>query len=134
MAGTVGRRFMAALQKAERTRDVGPLIELFDDAGETLNLGRTRPVQGREGLWRFWEDYLATFREVRSEFTHVVEGDGGTVLAWRSRGALRNGEPVESRGVSVLETDGERVRKFRTYYDSAVFLPEGAKTVTRSSG
>ena len=57
----------------------------------------------------------------------MLDADSGSVLEWVSRGALPDGAPVEYRGVSVLEVEGDRVRKFRTYYDSAVFLPQGAK-------
>ena len=65
------------------------------------------------------------FRKIRSEFTHVIEGGGGAVLEWVSRGALADGRPVEYKGVTVLETDGGRIRRCRTYYDSAVFTPRG---------
>ena len=125
--GGLAERFMRALGEAEEARDPAPLLALFTDDAEALNLGRTEPAAGRDAVERFWRDYLHAFREVRSEFTHVFATDGGAVLEWVSRGALPNGEPVTYRGVSVLEADGGRVRRFRTYYDSAVFLPLGAR-------
>ena len=57
----------------------------------------------------------------------MIEGDGGAVLEWVSRGVLISGETVEYKGVTVLETDARRVRRCRIYYDSAVFMPGGAK-------
>ncbi len=120
--------FMRALQGFEATGELAPLMALFDDEGEALNLGRTEPARGRREVERFWLDYRAVFREVRSKFTHVIEGRDGSVLEWISRGALTTGESVEYKGVSVLETAGDRVQRFRSYYDSAVFLPGGAKT------
>ena len=128
MPDRLSTAFMQSLQHAERTGELDRLLALFHDDAEALNLGRTEPAQGRDGLEEFWRTYLSAFREIRSEFTHVIEADEGAVLEWVSRGALPNGEPVEYRGVSVLEVDGEHVRRFRTYYDSAVFLPQGAKT------
>jgi ketosteroid isomerase-like protein len=119
--------FMLALQRFEATGDLDPLLAMFDPAAEALNLGRTEPARGREELEAFWRDYRSIFRTIRSEFTHVIEGKDGAVLEWVSRGRLLNGDPVEYKGVSVLETDGDRVQRFRTYYDSAVFLPGGAK-------
>ena len=121
--------FMRSLQEIERTGRVEPLVDLFHDDAEAMNLGRTEPAAGRDQVHEFWRAYLSAFKQIRSEFTNVIEGEQGAVLEWISRGALPNGEPVEYRGVSVLETDGDRVRKFRTYYDSAVFLPQGAKTL-----
>jgi len=128
MASEVAEQFMTALRELEASGDTEPLMALFSDEPEAANLGRAQPAEGRDGVRRFWQDYLDAFDGIRSEFTHVVEGEGGVVLEWVSRGKLRNGEPVEYRGVSVLELEGDRVSRFRTYYDSAVFLPEGAKT------
>jgi ketosteroid isomerase-like protein len=122
--------FMRALQRFEATAELEPLLALFHDDGEALNLGRTEPARGYEELEGFWRDYRALFRGIRSEFTHVIEGGGGegAVLEWVSRGALANGEPVAYKGVTVLEADGGRIRRCRTYYDSAVFLSGGATT------
>ena len=120
--------FMRVLQRFEATGDLTPLLEMFDEAAEALNLGRTEAARGKEEVEGFWRDYRSIFRAIRSEFTHVIEGKDGAVLEWISRGQLLNGEPVEYKGVSVLETDGDRIQRFRTYYDSAVFLPGGAKT------
>jgi ketosteroid isomerase-like protein len=128
MASEVAERFMGALRELEESGDTEPLMALFSDEPEAANLGRAQPAHGREEVRRFWQDYLNAFDGIRSEFTHVIEGEGGAVLEWVSRGKLPNGEPVEYRGVSVLELEGNRVRRFRSYYDSAVFLPEGAKT------
>jgi ketosteroid isomerase-like protein len=120
--------FMRALQRFEDTAELGPLLALFHDDGEALNLGRTEPARGSYEIEGFWRDYRALFRGIRSEFTHVIEGDGGAVLEWVSRGALANGEPVVYKGVTVLETEGGRIRRCRTYYDSAVFMSGGAGT------
>jgi ketosteroid isomerase-like protein len=128
MATPLTDDFMRSLQEIERTGRVDPLVDLFHEEAEAMNLGRTEPARGAEQIREFWRAYLSAFKEIHSEFTNVIEGEGGAVLEWVSRGALPNGEPVEYRGVSVLETDGGKVRKFRTYYDSAVFLPEGAKS------
>ena len=64
------------------------------------------------------------FRGIFTEFTHVIEGDGGAVLEWISRGALASGDPVEYKGVTVLETEAGRIRRCRMYYDSAVFMSQ----------
>jgi ketosteroid isomerase-like protein len=120
--------FIRGLQGFERTGEVAPLVALFHEDGEAVNLGRTEPARGHEEIEGFWRDYRAVFRTIRSEFTHVIEGQGGAVLEWVSRGALSNGEPVEYKGVTVLEVEDGRVRRCRTYYDSAVFMSGGAAT------
>jgi ketosteroid isomerase-like protein len=39
---------------------------------------------------------------------------------------LTNGRPVEYRGVTVIEFDGDAITRLRTYYDSAAFVPLAA--------
>jgi len=128
MATPLTEEFIARLQHFEATAELGSLLALFHEDAEVLTLGRTEPARGHDEVEGFWRDYRAMFRGIRSEFTHVIEGSGGAVLEWVSRGALASGEPVEYRGVTVLETDAGRIRRCRTYYDSAVFLSGGAAT------
>jgi ketosteroid isomerase-like protein len=134
MPQSIADRFMDALQEAERSRSPEPLVELFAEDAEATSLARSEPLSGRRGVHQFWSEYLHAFAEIRSEFTSVFEADEGAVLEWVSEGKLPDGTPVSYRGVSVLETDGRHVLRFRTYFDSSVFLPAGAKQGTRSAG
>jgi hypothetical protein len=59
----------------------------------------------------------------------VREAEGLAVLEWESEGTLPGGEPIRYPGVSVIEFADGRVGRFSTYYDSAAFLPQGAKRV-----
>jgi ketosteroid isomerase-like protein len=117
--GSLVGRFMEALQEAERRRDPRPLVSLFGPDA-TLWSPR-REGRGQEGALRFWHDYFAAFRDVRSEFVAVTESDGFAALEWRSTGHLADGAPVSYRGVSLIESADERVRAFRTYFDTAPF-------------
>lgn len=127
MTSELAERFMRAVQRFERTDDLGPLLALFHERCEALTLGRTEPARGIREVEGFWRDYRSAYRGIQSEFTHAVEDQAGTVLEWVARGALANGEPVQCKGVSVLETDGGRVRRLRMYYDSAMSPHGGAK-------
>jgi hypothetical protein len=127
---------MRALQQIEQSGDVGPLVGLFAENAELENPARSVTRRGRRGAEQFWREYLSAFGHVRSEFTRVREGDGFATLEWASEGSLPSGEPVSYRGVSLVEfgTDddggrgnGQRVRRFCTYYDSGTFLPQGSK-------
>jgi ketosteroid isomerase-like protein len=62
------------------------------------------------------------FDEIGTEFTHVAEADDLAVLEWTSKGRLAAGRSIEYRGVSLLGFDGDRVRRFSTYYDTAAFV------------
>ncbi len=114
------QKFIAGLQQAEQTQTPEPVAALFGDDAELANLTHER--KGRDGARQFWAEYLRAFQSVQSDFFAVHEGDGFAVLEWTSTGRLPTGTPVTYKGVSVLETAGGLVRKFRTYYDSAAFV------------
>lgn len=125
---TLAETFQRTLQQIEQSGDPAPLVELFAEDCELLNLALTEPMRGREGAQRFWSNYLSVFSKIASRFHHNVETDGSAAFEWVSEGALADGQPVNYRGISVIEKAGEnKVSRFRTYYDSAVFLPGGAK-------
>lgn len=120
--------FMSALQQTEQSRDPETLAALFGADSELLNLALTEPMRGPDGARKFWTHYLAAFESIRSTFHHTIQNEGEAVLEWVSEGVIAaTGQPFNYRGVSVIEHDGQAVQRFRTYYDSAVFLPGGAK-------
>ena len=127
MTSEIASRFMQTLQQIEDTGDVEPLVAMFTEDAELTNLAMIEPLKGRDGARRFWHKYLSVFERINSKFTNVVEGDATAVLEWISSGALSTGESVNYLGVSVIEIDNGQVCRFRTYYDSAVFVPQGAK-------
>ncbi len=119
MAG-MADTFARALQQTEESRDPEPLLELFSEDAELHNLAMSH--QGLDGARRFWETYLAQIDRIRSEFSHLIEEDGQAALVWTSTGTLKDGQPITYRGVSILELDGDKVRRFETVYDSAAFV------------
>ncbi|MBD1823805.1 nuclear transport factor 2 family protein [Cyanobacteria bacterium FACHB-DQ100] len=118
---------MQSLQQAEATKTVDSLVELFAENADLSNLAMHEPIRGKEAIRQFWQNYLSVFEQIRSHFTHTSEGSGTIALEWTSEGTLSSGEPIRYRGVSILETQAGQVQHFRTYYDSAAFLPQGAK-------
>lgn len=121
MASEKTERFMRALQEAERANDPGGLVALFADRAELSKAGAHAPSNDPA---RFWGDYLAVFETIRSRFSLVVEDGDRAVLEWVSDGRLAGGAPLTYGGVSVLNWDGDKVKQFRTYYDTAAFVHE----------
>lgn len=111
--------FIAALNRLESDGDVDGIASLFSEGAELRNPTAVRPERGREGARRFWETYRRTFKEVHSEFRNVVESDGTAILEWRSRGRTDGGREFDYDGVSVVEFEDGRIRRFRSYYDPA---------------
>jgi hypothetical protein len=124
---SLAERFMHTLQQIEETKEVEPLVALFSETAGLINLAMHHPVQGREHIRQFWQNYLSVFGQIHSRFTHVSQGNGTITLEWTSEGSSASGEPLSYRGVSILEVRDDLVEHFRTYYDSAVFLPQIAK-------
>ena len=128
MAG-FAQRFIDALRQTEDAHDPGPVAGVFGERAELANLAHHEPHRGADGARRFWADYLHAFRRVKSDFHAVREADGFAVLEWTSEAELAAGKRVTYRGVSLLEADGDRVARFRTYYDTAALVtPPAART------
>ncbi|TNC70948.1 nuclear transport factor 2 family protein [Rubellimicrobium roseum] len=121
----MAQTFADSLQRTEETGDPDHLVRLFAEDSELHNLAIAH--HGLDGARRFWETYLAQFETIRSEFSHLIEAEGQAALVWTSKGILKDGHPINYRGVSVIEFDGDKVHRFETVYDSAAFLTQEAR-------
>ncbi len=123
----MAKTFMDALKQVEREGEVAPLVALFSDDA-TLERMTHKSYQGRGETEAFWREYLEPFGEIATEFVNVTEDGDSVVLEWKSEGTLKGGKSVAYRGVSSFDVEGDKVTSFRTYYDSAAFLTEGASS------
>ena len=126
MASEIAEKFMDALQTIEKENEVDALVNLFSDKAELTRLTH-KTYEGKDEAQQFWREYLEPFDEVSTEFFKVSEEDVTVVLEWQSKGKLANGHDINYKGVSSFDTEGDEVVRFRTYYDSAAFLPGGAE-------
>ncbi|MFW6059659.1 MAG: nuclear transport factor 2 family protein [Phycisphaeraceae bacterium] len=122
MASETTDQFIDALHRLERERDVDAIAALFADDAELMNAARISVPRGEGGVRKFWRAYRQAFDDIHSQFTSVKEGEGFAVLEWHSEGMQRGGGPIRYDGVSVLELQGDRIKRFAIYYDSAAFL------------
>ena len=111
------RRFIEALHALEGRRDLNAMAEVFSQDAEISNPLRGEARPDPEGARHFWEQYRASFEEIHSEFLNIVDNGAVAMLEWRSDGRIVNGEPFHYGGVTVLELEGDAVRRFRTYFD-----------------
>ena len=126
MASEIAEKFMDALQTIEKENEVDALVELFSDEASLKRMTH-KSYEGKGEAKKFWQEYLEPFDTISTEFFKVTEDDETVVLEWESKGKLANGHDIDYRGVSSFDTEGGEVVRFRTYYDSAAFLPEGAE-------
>lgn len=127
MPSDVAQRFMDALQEIEKSGEVDALVSLFAEDASLRRMAQDDSYRGKEAAAAFWREYLSVFGEVRTTFTNTIEAGGYAVLEWTSEGSFPTGKELRYEGVSILELGDDGVTGFRTYYDSAAFVEDGAK-------
>lgn len=118
------KRFISALDTLHQSRDAGPIVELFSDDATLSKAGLPHTDTGKDGAQSFWTQYRDVFDSIDASFRHQTTEDDVAFLEWTSSGKLSDGTDFGYDGVSVLESDGDQITAFRTYYDTAAFLGE----------
>lgn len=113
-------RFIAALSDLESARSIQPIIDLFADNAVLYNPIDIDGMRGSRAVRAFWQNYIDTFADVKTQFNRRVLQDGLIVLEWLSSGHLANSKlAIQYAGVTILQHDGNKIQKFNTYYDTA---------------
>ena len=120
------RTFATALQTFEKDGDVAAFAALFADDAVTQRFDARGERRGE--VEQFWREYHAQFRSISTTFYDVVEGGDRFALEWTSDAELSDGRPIQYRGVTVIDLDGDKITRLRTYYDSAQFAATTATT------
>ncbi len=115
------QRFADALQALEKGDDQA-LLDQFGDGAELKRPERKHGPGKEADASTFWQQYLAEFDSIATEFDRVVESGDEAVLEWHSSGTLATGRDIHYAGVSLLTFDGDSVSRFATYYDTAAFI------------
>jgi ketosteroid isomerase-like protein len=117
--------FIEALRKLEEDKDVEALVEIHAEDCEVGNVSVSKTFRGHDGLREFWTEYRKTFGEMKSTFRNVFATGEGAALEWTTEG-ISNGDSVSYDGVSILEVEGGKVRRFMAYFDSRRLTPQVA--------
>lgn len=117
MSREVADDFVVALWELETNEDVEPLVELHTEDCEVGNVSVSETFDGHDGLREFWKEYRKTFGEMKSEFRSVIATEDRAALEWTTTGTS-NGDSVSYDGVSILEIEGHKVRRFMAYFDT----------------
>jgi ketosteroid isomerase-like protein len=117
MSKEIADRFVEALRELEENRSVEALIEVHTEDCEVGNVSAPETFNGHDGLREFWTSYRSTFGEMKSEFRNVFATEDRAALEWTTEGTS-NGDTVSYEGVSILEIEGGKVRRFMAYFDT----------------
>jgi len=113
----VADSFVEALWKLEEEEDVEPLVRVHTEDCEVGNVSVSETFNGHDGLREFWKEYRRTFGEMKSVFRNFIVTEDRAALEWTTE-STSNGDPVSYDGVSVLEFEGDKVRRFMAYFDT----------------
>ena len=119
------RTFVADLRRFEQSSDPAALVGLFADEATATRLDARGD---RTDVAAFWREYRDQFDRLSTTFFDAVEGSDQVALEWTSDATLTEGRPISYRGVTVLDLEGEKIVRLRTYYDSAAFVAIPART------
>ena len=113
----IAEKFIGALSELESSRDVEVIIALFADECEVGNAVVSEKCCGLDGARRFWTHYRAAFKDVCSIFQNEIYSGNQANLEWTTEGKSVNGRKIKYRGVSILETKGDKITHFYAYFD-----------------
>ncbi len=114
MAENIAKQFIDALHKLERDRDLETIVSLFSEDCEIGNVVTDDKDIGAEN---FWSSYRESFGEVESTFRNEIIMGDRTALEWTTSGTSGEGHEFKYDGVSILETDGDKITRFHAYFD-----------------
>ncbi len=130
MAANIAEQFIEALEQLEETRELEVMVALYAEGSEVGNINAPEKFTGTEGAREFWTKYRDTFGEVRSTFRNRIITDTRAALEWTTEGTTANGAPFNYEGVSILELEGDRITRFRAYFDPEDLGQQIEKAVT----
>ena len=116
MAHKIAEQFIDALHNLESSGDVEQIASLFTENAEVGNVV-TNHNSHKLSAGEFWKNYRDTFGEVKSEFRNKIISEDAAALEWTTSGTNAEGGEINYEGVSVLETDGEKITRFFAYFD-----------------
>lgn len=116
MSEQTAEKFIEALGKLEKSEDVETIVALFADDAEIGNATLTKNINDAK---EFWTNYRKTFGKISSEFTNKVHSENVSALEWTTTGTSANGSEINYDGVSILEFEGEKIKRFFAYFNPA---------------
>ena len=117
MTQEVAYRFIEALAALEERGEIDPILDTFDEACEIGNSQHPEKLHGKDGAREYWTNYGASFRDMRSTFCNIITGDTSIALEWTTRATDRSGKEFQYDGVSILDTRGTAIIRFRAFFD-----------------
>jgi ketosteroid isomerase-like protein len=133
MARERAQRFVDALAMLEERGELEPLVSLFGEDAQVSNVASRQMFSGRDGARQFWTEYKGMLARVKSTFRNMIESGDRVALEWETQGTAHNGAAVSYEGVSIIEWDGDQIRRFCAYFDPGLLGREMSQGEARRS-
>lgn len=117
MAEQIAEKFIEALNELESGKNADSIVSLFAENSKIGNSTLTELFNGTDGARDFWTNYRKTFGEVNSTFKNKVISESVSALEWTTTGTSSDGHEINYSGVSILESDGEKITRFFAYFN-----------------
>jgi ketosteroid isomerase-like protein len=137
MTQEVAYRFVEALAAVEREGELEPMIDTFAEGCEIGTPARAEKLHGRKGAREFWTMYRSAFRDVHSTLRNIIIGSNSFAVEWTAQAADSSGKALTYDGVSIADTCGDRITRFRSYFDTRHLgeqLERSARVLTAGRG
>ncbi len=116
MAENTAKKFVDALGRLEAEHDLETIRALFSEDCDIANVV-TENNDRQTGAREFWQNYRDNFGEVKSTFRNQIITENTAALEWKTTGTSSEGKSFEYDGVSILEISGDKITRFRAYFD-----------------
>lgn len=116
MAAETAKKFIEALGKLETGRDLETIVGLFSENCDIANV-ITEDNDKQTGAREFWQSYRDNFGELKSTFRNEIITDERAALEWNTTGTNSEGNEFKYDGVSILEIEGDKITRFRAFFD-----------------
>lgn len=92
------------------------MLDILSEDCEVGNVAVPKTFHGHDEARKFWTQYRKTFDEMKSTFRNIFAEDGRAALEWTTEGT-EEGDTVSYEGVSILEIEDDKVKRFMAYFD-----------------
>lgn len=117
MSQEAAQGFIDALHELEQSGDPAALVARYADDCEVGNITATGSFQGQDGARQFWSEHRLLFDELESKFRNVIADNERAALEWKIEGRAAGGGDVAFSGVTLLEFEGDLVKRSMAYFD-----------------
>lgn len=128
-------------------RDLDEIMRLATEDAECVQVPFDATYSGPAGFRALMQGWLTAFPDGRAEVRRVIADENGAVIEYIGRGTQTGpltgpagtipatGQPAELRLCDVLEIEQGRVRRVRSYFDSATLMRQlGVSAQTGAGG